>query len=96
MKVIRDAAEIREYCAKAAGPIGLVPTMGAIHEGHLSLVRQARAESGTVVVSIFVNPLQFESQESSDYYPRTLEEDLRRKIQSSPRRGRPHRAQVHP
>lgn len=77
MKVIKDVTGIKEYCANPAGPIGLVPTMGAIHEGHLALVRRARMESALVVVSIFVNPLQFENQESSDHYPRPFEEDLR-------------------
>ena len=57
--------------------IGFVPTMGNLHEGHLSLVRRARAQSDFVVVSIFVNPLQFDREDDLERYPRTLDKDAR-------------------
>ena len=76
MKVVRTRAELREALRDAPRPIGLVPTMGWLHEGHRELVGRARAENATTVVTIFVNPRQF--NEAADYtkYPRNEERDL--------------------
>ncbi|MBF8186533.1 pantoate--beta-alanine ligase [Nonomuraea sp. K274] len=62
--------------ARAGGEVALVPTMGALHEGHRSLIRQARVRANHVVVSIFVNPLQFTPNEDFSRYPRTFDADL--------------------
>ena len=74
MKVLRDIDSLRAATA-AAGPVAFVPTMGSLHEGHLSLVRLARREARAVAVSIFVNRLQFQPSDDFDRYPRTLERD---------------------
>src|SRR5918912_3359002 len=77
MKTVRTVAELRAALADAPRPLGLVPTMGFFHEGHLSLIRAARAANATVVVSVFVNPTQFGPTEDLDAYPRDEERDLR-------------------
>lgn len=76
MEVVRTRAQLRAALAAAPRPIGLVPTMGWLHAGHVSLIERARVESATVVVSIFVNPRQFGVTSDFTQYPRNEARDL--------------------
>jgi pantoate--beta-alanine ligase len=76
MRIVSTRAELADARREASGRVGVVLTMGALHEGHASLLRAARRADDTVVMTIFVNPLQFGPNEDFDRYPRTLEADL--------------------
>lgn len=79
MQIISEVAPLRDHVGqwqKAAKRIAFVPTMGNLHQGHLTLVRKAREQGDVVVVSIFVNPMQFDRADDLANYPRTLDDDL--------------------
>src|SRR3989338_5528678 len=80
MKIVRSIREIKSElirCRNKGCAVGFVPTMGYLHEGHLSLIRKARQDNDIVVVSIFVNPVQFGPDEDYGQYPRDLRRDVR-------------------
>lgn len=74
--ILRSPAQLIEWRAKQSGKLGFVPTMGALHEGHAELLKQARRENGTVVLSIYVNKTQFNDPKDFEKYPETWTQDL--------------------
>ncbi|NJP38907.1 pantoate--beta-alanine ligase [Alkalicoccus luteus] len=76
MKLIKSIHELRTALQREERPVSFVPTMGALHPGHLALVKEAAANNDAVVMSIFVNPLQFNDKRDYDAYPETLDDDI--------------------
>ncbi|HEX9805210.1 MAG TPA: pantoate--beta-alanine ligase, partial [Candidatus Dojkabacteria bacterium] len=76
MKVFTTISDLQQFLKISQHPIGFIPTMGSLHKGHLSLVEKARNKNKTIIVSIFVNKLQFNDLKDFEKYPRTLEEDI--------------------
>ena len=76
MLIVHSAEELQESLKSKNKSLGLVPTMGALHQGHLSLIKRAANENKKVVVSIYVNPTQFNHREDLDNYPKDIENDI--------------------
>ena len=76
MKIVKTRQALRDARALLSGPVGFVPTMGALHAGHMALISAAQAASGSTIVSIFVNPTQFGNADDLENYPSTFEDDL--------------------
>lgn len=76
-KLIKDIRDIKSIIKGSIRPVGFIPTMGALHAGHISLIQASKAECKTTVTSIFVNPLQFGPDEDFEKYPRDLKNDLK-------------------
>ena len=76
MKILRSSRETREYRKKISGSLGFVPTMGALHQGHISLVNKSLNETDCTTVSIYVNPTQFNNENDLENYPTALDNDL--------------------
>ncbi len=75
MKIVNNIKDLKEAISQRGGTVGFVPTMGALHQGHISLVKKCRKENDTVVVSVFVNPTQFNDKNDLVAYPRTEQAD---------------------
>ena len=78
MKIIKTASEFSVWRNSQSQTIGFVPTLGALHQGHLSLIFTSKQQCDLTIVSIFLNPTQFSENEDLDSYPNTLDRDIRR------------------